>query len=238
MIAIPAVDLREGACVQLVGGSYADERIRIADPVAAGRHWTGMGFRRLHVVDLDAATGRDNKRNLRAVGGLLAFSGVEVQVGGGIRTAERITALLESGASCVVVGTRALDDPGWLAGVVAVHPDRVIVAADVRERRIVTHGWARDRAIDVTEFLRGLEGLSLAGILVTAVHREGLRAGTDIALIEEATESTKIPLIASGGIASIEELRTLDRIGVSAAVLGMSLYTGALEARAVAEEFA
>src|SRR5262245_10813574 len=113
MLAIPAIDLREGACVQLVGGSYADERVRRPDPLAVAREWTRHGFQRLHVVDLDAATGRGSNR--RVIADLLHEGDVSVQVGGGVRDAEQVAELLDEGAEAVVVGTRALEDAEWLA---------------------------------------------------------------------------------------------------------------------------
>lgn len=235
MIAIPAVDLRDGACVQLVAGSFADERIRIADPVAAAQKWADAGFRQLHVVDLDAAVGCGD--NAREVGGIVQLPGVETQVGGGVRSTERVTALLELGAARVVVGTRAVDDPAWLDEIAERFPLKVIVAADVRERRITANGWTREREVDIAELIARIDDLPLAAILVTAVHREGQMKGTDLPLITEVVEATGLPVVASGGIASVAELRELATRGVNAAVLGMSLYTGALDARAIAREF-
>lgn len=236
MIAIPAVDLREGACVQLVGGSYAAERVRIADPFEAVQRWMDAGFRRIHVVDLDAATGAGS--NAIVVARLLAWQDVDVQVGGGIRTTERVRELLDQGASHVVVGTRAVEDHDWLASIAAADPRRIIVAADVRGREVVTHGWARGTGIDAGEFILRLAGLPLAGVLVTAVLHEGKQGGTDLPLMQELAGFSSLPVIASGGITTIGDLRALASHGTYAAVLGMALYTGALDSRAVAGEFA
>lgn len=235
MIAIPAVDLREGACVQLVGGSYADERVRIENPVLVARQWRDAGFSRLHVVDLDAATGAGNNDDV--ISSLLETPPMEVQVGGGIRSDERARTLLDAGAARVIVGTRAVEDPAWLASTARSFPDRIIVAADVRERRIVTHGWARAQARDVTEFVEALAGLPLAGVLVTAVHREGLLAGTDLPLMTELARGSALPIIASGGVSTLEDLEALASAGVFAAVIGMALYTGAIDPRAAASAF-
>jgi len=235
MLAIPAVDLREGACVQLVGGEYDAERVRLADPVAVARRWRAEGFRTLHVVDLDAATGRGD--NAVVVAAILAVGG-DVQVGGGVRDEGAIERLLAHGAARVVVGTRALEDGAWLAHVAARFPGRVVVAVDARDGRVVTHGWARTQDRDVADTVRSLAGLPLAGVLVTAVEREGRLAGPDLELAERAVLACAFPLHASGGIASAEDLRALGARGVAAAVLGMALYTGALDARAVAKEFA
>ena len=139
MKAIPAVDLRDGCCVQLVGGSYAEEKVRLDDPVAVATHWRDVGFSSLHVVDLDAATRVGD--NVELVARILALPGLSVSVGGGVRTADQIDALLDAGASRVVVGTRAIEDPAWLEAMAMRFPRRLVVAADVRGREIVTQGW-------------------------------------------------------------------------------------------------
>ena len=224
MFVIPAIDLREGACVQLVGGSYEEERVRLDDPLEVAAGWARAGFTRVHVVDLDAATGRGS--NAATVRAIVGEGSLEVQVGGGVRSTEAIRELLEAGAARVVVGTRALEEPKWLAS-----------AADVRGRQVVTRGWERDIARDVLEVVETLNAYPLAGVMVTAVHREGRMEGTDLELMGEAAARSKAPLYASGGITTMEELRTLATLGVHAAILGMALYTDALDARLVAEVF-
>jgi len=235
MIAIPAVDVREGACVQLVGGEYADERVRLADPVAVARDWARFGFRRLHVVDLDAATGRGSNREI--VADLLRDTSVALQIGGGVRSETQIEELLASGATAVVVGTRALEDSDWLARVATTYPNEILVAADVRDRRIVTHGWARTLPREIIDVTEELSTLPLAGLLVTAVHREGRMQGADLFLMEDVVDAASFPVFASGGIASTADLRALDDRGVAAAIIGMALYTGALDPWQTAEEF-
>jgi phosphoribosylformimino-5-aminoimidazole carboxamide ribotide isomerase len=236
MIAIPAVDLREGACVQLVGGSYADEQVRLDNPLEVARGWARAGFRRIHLVDLDAATGRGD--NSAIVRDILGEIHVAVQVGGGVRSGDTIERLLEEGATWVVLGTRALEEPEWLAGTASAFPGQLIVAADVRERQIVTRGWTRTLTRTVLDVVEQLNDIPLGGVLVTAVHREGQLAGTDLFLMEDVAELSVHPVIASGGISSVGDLRELAERGIAAAVIGMALYTGALDARAVAEEFA
>jgi phosphoribosylformimino-5-aminoimidazole carboxamide ribotide isomerase len=235
MIALPAVDLREGACVQLVGGEYTDERVRLADPVAVARDWARYGFRRLHVVDLDAATGRGSNREV--VADLLRDTSVALQVGGGVRSATQIEELLASGATAVVVGTRALEDSDWLARVATTYPNEILVAADVRDRRVVTHGWSRTLPREIIDVTEELSTLPLAGLLVTAVHREGRMQGTDLFLMEDVVDAASFPVFASGGIASTADLRALADRGVAAAIIGMALYTGALDPWQTAEEF-
>jgi phosphoribosylformimino-5-aminoimidazole carboxamide ribotide isomerase len=235
MIAIPAVDLRDGACVQLVGGEYAAERIRLPDPVAVARDWERAGFTALHIVDLDAATSRGNNR--RVIQMLLDATDLEVQVGGGVREYDDIAWMLDAGATRVVVGTRALEDDDWCAEMAQTFPGQLIVAADVRERRVVTRGWSTTTHLDIDDVLARLSGLPLAGVLVTAVHKEGLMQGADLSLMEAVVDASAHPVIASGGIATDVDLRLLADRGVAAAVLGMALYTGALDARATAQEF-
>ena len=235
MIAIPAVDLRGGACVQLVGGSYAQERVRLENPLEVARQWERYGFERLHVVDLDAATG--NGTNLPLVRTLISDAGLPVQVGGGVRSSELVEELLEAGASRVIVGTRAIEEPEWIADLAARHPGEIIVAADVRERRVTTRGWQHTLPVDILDLVEELNGLMLGGLLVTAVHREGQMQGTDLPLMEDVAELSLFPVFASGGVSSMQDLRALEHRGLAGAVIGMALYTGALDPVVVAGEF-
>jgi len=236
VIVIPAVDLRDGACVQLVGGAYEQERVRMDNPLEVARGWARLGFRRLHLVDLDAATERGDNADL--VHEILREVDAGIQVGGGVRDIAHVDRLVMAGAERVVVGTRAIEDPGWLDEVASIFPGRIIVAADVRGRRLATHGWSRTMAWDIASIIESLNDHDLAGVLVTAVHREGQLAGTDLFLMDEVAELSAHPVIASGGIASLYGLRELADRGVAGAVVGMALYTGALDGRTVAEEFA
>src|SRR5690349_13444913 len=203
MIAIPAIDLRSGACVQLVGGSYEQERVRLDDPASVARDLSAHGFRRLHLVDLDAATGRGSNADL--IRDMLADRTLEMQVGGGIRSGETIERLLAEGARNIIVGTRALEEMEWLAEMTSLFPGELIVAADVRERRIVTRGWTRTLPRDILDAVAELNDLPLGGILVTAVHREGQLGGTDLPLMEDVAELSEAPVIAAGGVASMND---------------------------------
>ena len=236
MIAIPAIDLREGASVQLVGGAYDAERVRIPDPLAALEQWRSLGFTTFHVVDLDAATGRGSNAGL--VTQLLSVPGLTLTVGGGVRSEEHAERLLAQGAARVVVGTRAVEDAAWLEDVADRFPNKLIVAADVKGREVVTRGWAAGSARDIGDVLTALEPLPIAGLLVTAVHKEGQMEGVDLALMEEVVRRSRHRLYASGGVTTLGDLRALDRVGAYGAVVGMALYTGRLDARAVAQEFA
>ncbi|MBN8232097.1 1-(5-phosphoribosyl)-5-[(5-phosphoribosylamino)methylideneamino] imidazole-4-carboxamide isomerase [Corallococcus macrosporus] len=236
MIAIPAIDLREGACVQLVGGSYEAERVRVNDPLDALKQWLALGFRTFHVVDLDAALGKGS--NADVVARLVSHApGLTFTVGGGVRDASRVEAVLAGGASSVVVGTRAIEDLAWLTEVAERFPGRVVVAADVKGREVVTRGWTAGSARDIRDVLSALEPLPLGGMLVTAVHKEGQLGGVDLPLMEEVARSSRHRLLASGGVTTLEDLRALAKLGAHGAVVGMALYTGRLDARAVAREF-
>jgi phosphoribosylformimino-5-aminoimidazole carboxamide ribotide isomerase len=236
MIAIPAVDLRDGRCVQLVGGSYAAEKVRLEDPVGVAARWTSFGFARLHVVDLDAATGQGN--NDAIVREIVRASDVPVQVGGGVRTDARAEQLLREGAAYVIVGTRAIEDPAWIADLAAAHPASLVVAADVRDRNVVTRGWKDTTKRDIVSTVSELSALPLAGVLVTAVHKEGLMRGPDIHLMEDVLSAAHAPVYASGGIRGRADLDALSDCGVAGAVIGMALYTGALDPALLAEEYA
>ena len=236
MIAIPALDLRGGACVQLAAGSYDQEVIRIPDPVGVALAWRQYGFRHLHVVDLDAVAARGN--NAAEIQAILGATDVEVQLGGGIRSRELIQRSIDDGAQRIIIGTRALEEPDWLVEMSTLFPGFIIVAADVRDRKILSHGWTRTQPRLVLDLVEDLNGLPLAGVLVTAVHREEAMRGTDLPLMEDVADAAEFPVFASGGLGSINDLRALADRGVAAAVIGMALYTGAMDPWIVAEEFA
>ncbi len=244
MQVVPAIDLRDGVCVQLVGGSYSDERIRIPNPLAVAEEWVRLGFGRIHLVDLDAATGRGSNREIvrailvpGATKWIRRDKSLRVQCGGGVRDLDTIAELLAAGASEVVLGTRAIEDRAWLEVVVSRYPNRIIVAADTRARRVVTHGWSETGSQNVVDFIDEVSPLPLAAILVTAVEKEGRMEGPDVTLMRELALRSKPPLQASGGVRSVDDLRVLAELGVSAAVVGMALYTGALDPQSIIEEF-
>ncbi len=237
MIAIPAIDLREGACVQLVGGSYDDERVRVPDPLDALKKWRGFGFKTFHVVDLDAAMGKGS--NAGTISRLVGHEpGLTFTVGGGVRDTARVEAVLSGGASFAVVGTRAIEDTAWLTQVAQRFPGKVVVAADVKGREVVTRGWTAGSGRDIADLLQALEPLPLGGLLVTAVHKEGQLGGVDLPLMQEVARGSRHRLYASGGVTTLEDLRALGAAGAYGAVIGMALYTGKLDAADVAREFA
>lgn len=235
MIAIPAVDVSGGRCVQWVGGQPEDERVSLPDPVAVAARWWRDGFRSLHVVDLDAALGRGHNRAV--VREVIASTSAVTQFGGGVRDRAGIERVLAAGADRVIVGTRAVEEPSWLARAAAAFPLRVVVAADIRDDRVLRRGWTRASELAIEEFLAIVDDLPLAGVLCTDVAREGRVQGSDTGQAADIMAASSHPVWVSGGIATMEELRCLESAGAAGAVLGMALYDGTLPARRVAQEF-
>lgn len=235
MIAAPAVDLKGGRCVQLVGGRADDERVSLPDPVAVARHWWATGFRALHVVDLDAALGSGDNRALAAR--VATATPADAQVGGGIRDDTVADEVLAGGARRIVVGTRAVDDPAWLGALATRHPGRVLVAADVRDGQVLRRGWTESTGRRVGDFVAALAELPLAGVLCTDVGREGRLVGVDAAAMAAVVAASPHPVWISGGVTSIDDLEALEQAGAAGVVLGMALYTSTLDARAVADRW-
>ena len=236
MIAIPSLDLRDGACVQLAAGSYDEEVIRIPDVVGVEQAWQRYGFYHLHITDLDAMSGRGSNGDL--IHNILGQTEAEVQIGGGVRSREAIQELLNDGARRVVIGHRALEEPDWLAEMSALFPGSIVVAADVRERKVLAQGWARARPMLVLDLIDELNRLPLAGLLVYASPYEDMSGGAHLSLLEDAADAADYPLLAAGNFTGLSDLRAIADRGVSAAIVGVALYTGAMDPRIVAEEFA
>ena len=235
MLVIPAIDLREGACVQLVGGSYEAERVRLEDPLAVARSWRDLGFSHLHVVDLDAALGRGS--NAEVIDALLALDGLRTQVGGGVRSGGAIARWLNAGAARVIVGTRAIEEPEWLASTARAFPGTLVVAADAHGHHVVTRGWTRALETDVRDLAHELSDLPLAGVFVTAVHREGRMQGIDLDLTRGVIQRCALTVFVAGGITTLDDLHALEAAGAHAAIVGMALYTGTLDPHRVVAEF-
>lgn len=232
MIAAPAVDLRGGRCVQLVGGRPEDERVSLPDPVAVAERWWALGFGTLHLVDLDAALGHGD--NLAVLEKLLAATPAETQVGGGVRDGARIDALLAAGADRIIVGTKGIDDPDWLALQAGRNPGRLMLALDTRDGRVLRKGWTEDTGIAVEQLLSDIAELPLAGVLSTDVGREGKMEGIDRDSVARIVATCPHPAWISGGLTTPDELAFLDEQGAAGAVLGMALYTETLDPQEVA----
>lgn len=233
MIVSPAVDVRNGRCVQLVGGDPEREAVTLEDPVATAKQWRTQGFSTLHLVDLDAALG--DGENSDVIERILAEAPGDAQVGGGIRSAADIERWLERGAQRVIVGTTAVEDPEWAARQAHAAPDRIIVAADVRDGRVLRRGWKETSDWLVHDFLEVLATAPFAGVLITDVSREGQLDGIDEPWIRSVVEAHPLRLWMSGGVSTGADVRTLADIGVHGVVIGMALYTGQIDATQVAD---
>jgi 1-(5-phosphoribosyl)-5-[(5-phosphoribosylamino)methylideneamino] imidazole-4-carboxamide isomerase/N-(5'phosphoribosyl)anthranilate isomerase len=223
---LPAVDVASGEAVQLVQGVAGSERV-FGDPVEAALRWQQAGSRWIHLVDLDAAFGRgDNRSVLADVVGRLD---IDVEMSGGIRDDQTLQAALATGCRRVNIGTAALEDPAWCARVIAEHGDRVAIGLDVRGTRLAARGWTRDGG-ELYETLARLDGEGCSRYVVTDVAKDGMLQGPNVALLRDVCSRTDRPVVASGGISTLDDVRMLaglTAIGVEGAIIGTALYTGA-----------
>jgi phosphoribosylformimino-5-aminoimidazole carboxamide ribotide isomerase len=225
VIVIPAIDLRGGRCVRLFRGDVAAETVYDADPVELAERFQAEGARRLHVVDLDAARGEGSNRGI--VRDICHAVAIPVQLGGGLRTLAAIEQALDDGAARAILGTAAAADPGFVAEAVEHFGDRIVVAVDVRDGRVATHGW-RELGPRIEEALPALAAAGAPRFLVTSIHRDGTMEGPDLALYERVVEITDRPVIASGGVRVADDVRALRDLGMEAVVVGKALYAGTL----------
>ena len=233
MLLIPAIDLKDGKCVRLRQGDLSDATVFSEDPVAMARHWVAQGARRLHLVDLNGArSGRPVnegviKKIIAAVG-----DEIPVQLGGGIRDLDTIERYIDDGVALVVIGTAAVKNPGFLQDACSAFGGHVIVSLDARDGKVATDGWSKLTGHDVIDLARKFEDYGVEAILYTDIGRDGMMSGVNIEATVELARAVKIPVIASGGVSSmadIERLCAVEAEGVEAAILGRSLYEGALD---------
>ncbi len=216
-----AVDVMDGQCVQLQGGDPDTARFR-RDAIEAAQHWEAEGADGLHLVDLDAAMGQGS--NVALLREAMQTLRQPVQVGGGVRDAARIDDWFTAGAERVILGTRAIREPDWLAAMAERFPGRLVVALDARDGEVTTSGWTEgsgNRAIDVA---REVDGLGLAALLYTNVGIEGSLAGLDPTPIRELCRAVATPVLVSGGITTADDVRTAFRLGAAGVVVGTALY--------------
>jgi phosphoribosylformimino-5-aminoimidazole carboxamide ribotide isomerase len=227
MIVLPAIDLLNGKVVQLVGGRPGTEQVVLPNPQEVAWRWQREGAPGIHVVDLDAALGKGgNRESIRSI---LEKVNIPVQVGGGIRDSSAVESILDMGASKVIVGTRGITDPRWLREVSLSNPQKIILAMDVRGGKIQLKGWQESSRTSTQEVLQAIADLPLAGVLHTNVDVEGRAAGIDGQEMETFLRMCPHPVIASGGITTMEDIRTLQRMGVQIAVVGLALYTNKID---------
>ena len=237
MLLIPAIDLKDGQCVQLRQGAMATASIYSNDPAGMARRWRDAGARRLHVVDLDGAFAGEPVHRQQVEAIVAAVPDVPVQIGGGIRTMEAAAAYLDGGAKQVIAGTRALEDADFLPTLAGQFPGQVILGLDARNGRIATRGWTAGSEVDALAFAAGLEGLDLFAIVYTDIARDGMLSGVNAQATERLAEVSPVPVIASGGVKNLDDLRALKALGLPparllGAISGSALYEGMLDFQA------
>lgn len=229
MEVIPAIDLLGGKCVRLVQGDYKQQRVFDDDPVGVAERWVAAGATRLHVVDLDGA--RDGVRaNADAVKAVVSSVNVPVQLGGGIRTAEDATTLRDIGVERVIFGTSAVTAPDQVAeSVERLGADHVIVGVDARDGRVQTRGWTETSELIALDLIERMEELGVRRFMYTDTSRDGTLSHPNFESIESVIRSVSYPIVAAGGVASIDDLLRLAQLGAEAAVIGLAIYSGALD---------
>jgi len=236
MIIIPAVDLRDGRCVRLREGRSDRETVFSDDPVAMALRWVSLGATRLHVVDLDGAFAGEPRQTALVAKIVAAVAPTPVEIGGGLRDLDAVEAALATGARWAVVGTRAALDAGFLREVCRRHPDRIIVAVDARGSRVAVKGWTEVSEQTVTDVGMRAREAGAAALLYTDISRDGMEQGPNVDDTASLARAIDLPILASGGVATIDDLRRLAMIpGVEATIVGRALYTGAIDLRAALE---
>lgn len=235
MMVIPAVDLRGGKCVRLFQGRAEAETVFSDDPVATARHWAELGASRLHLVDLDGAfAGAPRQTGLIAE--IIKVLSVPVEAGGGLRDLAALERLFVAGVRWAVLGTRAALDPGFLRDACSRFPDRIIVAVDATGGKVAVEGWKRMLDAAATDLASQAAKAGAAAILYTDISRDGTELGPNLAETGRVARAAGIPVLASGGVGSLDDLRRLALIpGVDGAVVGRALYTGAVDLKRALE---
>ncbi|RKD93908.1 1-(5-phosphoribosyl)-5-[(5-phosphoribosylamino)methylideneamino]imidazole-4-carboxamide isomerase [Halopiger aswanensis] len=221
---IPAVDIQDGEVVQLVQGERGTEKT-YGDPVEAARRWIDAGAESLHLVDLDGAF-EGERANADAIEGVLEAVDVPTQLGGGIRTVEDASDLLERGVDRVILGTAAVENPEIVREIRDEYPDSVVVSLDAKDGEVVVEGWTEGAGVSPVEAAERYEDLGAAAILFTNVDVEGQLEGVATEPVRDLVAATDIPVIASGGVATLEDVRALADAGAAAVVVGSALYEG------------
>jgi phosphoribosylformimino-5-aminoimidazole carboxamide ribotide isomerase len=228
---IPAIDLLDGKAVRLAQGEFNAKTIYSNDPVEVAKKWESLGAHRIHVVDLNGArTGI--AENLAIIKKILKAVKVPVQIGGGIRRADMMQDLFDSGADRVVLGTTAINNPNLISTVCPMFGDKIAVAIDVKNKKVATHGWRKTSLYDPIRLAKDAVVLGVRRFIYTDIKRDGMLTGPDIEGLTELARECKVPVIASGGITSkedIEKLKALEEIGIEGCIIGRALYTGDLK---------
>lgn len=225
MFIYPAIDLLGGRCVRLRQGDYSQETVFSDDPVSVAREWVRQGADRLHVVDLDGAKRREPV-NGDVIRRIVEAAGVPVQLGGGIRSAEHLQTVFGWGVRWAVLGSKALQDPGWVAQMAHEHPGRIVLGLDARDGFVATEGWLETSTVKATDLAKLVGDAPLAAVVYTDIAKDGMMAGPNFEALAEMRRATKLPVIASGGVTTLEQAKRLAATGTYAAVVGRALYEG------------
>jgi len=232
MLVIPAIDLKDGQCVRLKQGRMEDDTVFSNNPVAMAERWVKAGARRLHIVDLNGAFA-GQPVNAKVVHQIVeAFPEVPIQVGGGIRDEKTIQAYLDAGVKYVIIGTKAVQAPPFVAEVCLEFPNHIIVGLDARDGKVATDGWSKLSHHNTIEMAQRFEQDGVEAIVFTDISRDGMMQGVNIDSTVELAQSINIPVIASGGITTIDDIKALCKVadkGIMGAITGRAIYEGSLD---------
>ncbi|MES0874994.1 1-(5-phosphoribosyl)-5-[(5-phosphoribosylamino)methylideneamino]imidazole-4-carboxamide isomerase [Sinimarinibacterium thermocellulolyticum] len=231
MLLIPAIDLKGGQCVRLRQGRMDDVTVFSDEPVGVAKRWADEGAERIHIVDLDGAV-KGQPINVAVIEQIAAAVKVPVQVGGGIRDEETVQRYLNAGVQYVIIGTKAVNAPHFLHDLCLEFPRHIIVSLDAKDGRVALNGWAKLTGHDVIETALHCERDGVEAIIYTDIARDGMMQGFNVEATRNLARALKTPVLASGGISSLDDIRTLKELesdGVAGAVIGRALYQGALD---------
>jgi phosphoribosylformimino-5-aminoimidazole carboxamide ribotide isomerase len=231
MTIYPAIDLRGGRCVRLVEGDFARETVYGDDPVAVAKRWEAAGARWLHVVDLDGARA-GSPVQAPLVAAICKAVRIPVQVGGGMRDAAGVETVLATGVARAILGTVAVRDPALCEAMCRKHPGRIAVGIDARDGLVRVAGWLEGEAVQATDLATQVAGQGAAAIIYTDISRDGTERGPDLDGTRAVADASGIPVIASGGVGSLEHIRGAAALGVEGIIVGKALYTGAVDLKA------
>ncbi|MBE6428199.1 MAG: 1-(5-phosphoribosyl)-5-[(5-phosphoribosylamino)methylideneamino]imidazole-4-carboxamide isomerase [Planctomycetaceae bacterium] len=224
---LPAIDLRGGKCVRLRQGDYAQETVFGDDPAEMARHWVELGGQFLHLVDLDGA--KDGApTNLEAISAIVKSVGVPCELGGGIRNEETIRSLLELGLNRLVIGTLALRQPDWFREMCRKFPNRLVLGIDARNGFVATDGWLETSQTKAIELAEQFNGVPMAAIVYTDIATDGMMKGSNVPAMKEMKDTVNVPVVASGGVTTLDDVRKLKDAGLDAAIIGRALYEGTI----------
>jgi phosphoribosylformimino-5-aminoimidazole carboxamide ribotide isomerase len=231
VLIIPAIDLRGGRCVRLQQGDYSRETVFGDDPAAMARCWAEQGAELLHVVDLDGAKA-GNPVNVDAIRAIVQSAGVPCELGGGLRTEADLALALGVGVQRLVIGTQALKAPDWFARMARTYPDKLLLGLDAKEGRVATHGWLDVAETRAVELAQRLQDLPLAGVIYTDIARDGMLQGPNVKALEDMTAAVRLPVIASGGVTTLEDIRKLKELPLAGCIVGRALYEKTIDLKA------